>query len=113
MPEWAEFGLGCEDMVDAFRQCPVAPEHHGANVTAYLSVLSKSWSFVEVFGMVMRSSVVHFSRCPTLCSSIARRVCAALTGSYVDDFTVADVFAGGGIGQLCTQKGCRVLRGHA
>ena len=37
-----------------------------------------------VYGM--RSSVVHFSRFPTLCSSIARRV-----WSYVDDFTVVDV----------------------
>ena len=25
MPEWIEMGLGVEDMVDAFRQCPVAP----------------------------------------------------------------------------------------
>ena len=104
MPEWAEFGLGCEDMVGAFRQCPVAPEHLGANVIAYFSVRPKSWRFVEVVGMVygMRSSVVHFSRFPTLCSSIARRVCAALAGSYVDDFTVVDVLAG--TGQLCTQK---------
>ena len=66
MPEWAEFGLGCEDMMDAFRQCPVAPEHQGANVIAYFSARSKSWMFVEVFDMVygMRSSVVHFSRFP-------------------------------------------------
>ena len=42
MPEWAEFGLGCEDMVDAFRQCPVAPENQGANVIAYFSVRSKA-----------------------------------------------------------------------
>ena len=33
-----------------------------------------------------------------------RRVCAALAGSYVDDFTVVDVLAGEGTGQLCTQK---------
>ena len=62
LPEWLEFGLGCEDMVDAFRQCPVHPKHQGANVVGYYSTKARAWRFVEVFGMVygMRSSVVHF-----------------------------------------------------
>ena len=62
LPEWAEFGLGCDDMVDAFRQCPIAPGQQGVNVCAYYSMKKKAWRLVEVFGMVygMRSSVVHF-----------------------------------------------------
>ena len=75
LPEWMEFGLGCEDMVDAFRQCPVHPEHQGANVVGYYSTKARAWRFVEVFGMVygMKSSVVHFSRFPTLGAAAARR----------------------------------------
>ena len=61
---------------ETIRQCFQAPEHQGAIVIAHFSERSKSWMFLEVFGMVqgMRSSVVHFSRFQTLCSSMARRV---------------------------------------
>ena len=43
LPEWASCGLGCEDMTDAFRQCPVAPDHQGANVVGYFSVRHDGW----------------------------------------------------------------------
>ena len=49
LPEWATCGLGCEDMTDAFRQCPIAPDQQGANIVGYYSVRHKAWRFAEVW----------------------------------------------------------------
>ena len=110
LPEWMDFGLGCEDMVDAFRQSPVAPCHQGANVVGFYSWSAQAWRFVEVYGLVygMRSCVVNFSRFPTLGAAAARRIGAALTGPYVDDFTVVDIVGAEGSGQKFTLEvlGC-------
>ena len=101
LPEWLECGVGCDDMTDAFRQSPVAPVHQGTNVVAFYSTGKKAWRFVEVFGLVygMRSSVLHFNRFPVLNTAVARRVGAAMTGSYVDDFNTADLTVANGSAQ--------------
>ena len=51
MPSWAQCGLGCDDMTDAFRQSPVSPEQQGVNVVAFFAP-SESWWFSEVHGLV-------------------------------------------------------------
>ena len=101
LPEWLQCGLGCDDMTDAFRQSPVAPNHQGSNVVGYYSPTKKAWRFSEVFGLVygMRSSVLHFNRFPVLNAAVARRVGAAITGPYVDDFNTVDFMAAGGSAQ--------------
>ena len=114
IPDWVWFGLGCEDMTDAFRQSPVAPCHQRANIVAYYSVTAGAWRFVEVYGMVygMRSSVLHFSRFPTLAVAVARRIGGAGTGNYMDDFTCVDVGAAGRSGQSFTQFAVLALGGQ-
>ena len=101
MPDWIQLGLGCDDMTDAFRQSPVAPEHQGVNVVAFYAPSRGSWVFSEVYGLVygMKSSVLHFNRFPALCAATARRMGGAATGSYVDDFTTIDFLMAGGSGQ--------------
>ena len=104
MPEWADCGVGCDDMTDAFRQSPVAPEHQGVNVVAFFAPSKGTWLFSEVYGLVygMRSSVLHFNRFPTLAAAVARRMGAAATGPYVDDFTTVDLLVAHGSGQEFT-----------
>ncbi len=104
LPEWVQCGVGCDDMTDAFRQSPVAPEHQGLNVVAYYAPSKGSWKFSEVYGLVygMKSSVLHFNRFPTLAAATARRLGAALTGPYVDDFTTVDLLTARGSGQEFT-----------
>ena len=101
LPEWTECGLGCDDMTDAFRQSPVAPEHQGINVVAFFAPSKMTWLFAEVYGLVygMKSSVLHFNRFPALIAATARRVGGAATGSYVDDFTTVDFLMARGSGQ--------------
>ena len=110
MPEWVQVGLGCDDMTDAFRQSPVAPEHQGVNVVAYFAPSKDKWLFSEVYGLVygMRSSVLHFNRFPSLAAATARRVGGAAVGPYVDDFTTVDFLAAGGTGQEFTNMVIRV-----
>ena len=101
MPGWVQLRLGCDDMTDAFRQSPVAPEHQGVNVVAFCAPSRGHWVFSEVYGLVygMKSSVLHFNRFPALCAATARRMGGAATGSYVDDFTTIDFLMAGGSGQ--------------
>jgi hypothetical protein len=114
MPEWVQVGLGCDDMTDAFRQSPVAPEHQGVNVVAYFAPSKDKWLFSEVYGLVygMRSSVLHFNRFPSLAAATARRVGGAAVGPYVDDFTTVDFLAAGGTGQEFTNMVIRVFGGE-
>ena len=66
MLDWIQLGLGCDDMTDAFRQSPVAPDHQGVNVVAIYAPSRGSWVFSEVYGLVygMKSSVLHFQLLP-------------------------------------------------
>ena len=104
MPEWSQCGLGCDDMTDAFRQSPVAPEHQGVNVVAFFAPSKGTWLFAEVFGLVygMKSSVLHFNRFPALVAATARRAGGAATGTYFDDFTTVDFTMARGSGQKFT-----------
>ena len=104
MPEWTVCGVGCDDMTDAFRQSPVAAEHQGVNVVASFAPSKGTWLFSGVHGLVygMRSSVLHFNRFPTLAAAVARRMGAAATGLYVDDFATVDFLAAHGSGQEFT-----------
>ena len=101
MPDWIQLGLGCDDMTDAFRQSPVAPEHQGVNVMAFYTPSRGSRVFSEVYGLVygMKSSALHFNRFPALCAATARRMGGAATGSHVDNFTTIDFLMAGGSGQ--------------
>jgi len=113
MPEWTQCGLGCDDMTDAFRQSPVAPEHQGVNVVAFYAPSAGGWRFSEVHGLVygMKSSVLHFNRFPSLAAALARRMGGAATGPYVDDFTTIDFMAAHGSGQDFANAGIRALGG--
>ena len=114
MPGWAQCGLGCDDMKDAFRQSPVAPEHQGFNVVAFFAPSRGTWLFSEVYGLVygMRSSVLHFNRFPALAAATARRMGGSATGSYVDDFSTMDFLAARGSGQKFANVVIRVMGGE-
>ena len=113
IPEWTECGLGCDDMTDAFRQSPVAPDHQGVNVVAFFAPSKGTWLFSEVFGLVygMKSSVLHFNRFPSLVAATARRTGGSATGSYVDDFTTVDFLMARGSGQRFTNTVLRSMGG--
>ena len=59
MPSWIQCGLGCDDMMDAFRQSPVAPEQQGVNVVVFFAPSQSSRRLSEVHGLFygMKSSV--------------------------------------------------------
>ena len=114
VPSWAQCGLGCDDMTDAFRQSPVSPEQQGVNVVAFFSPSEASWRFSEVHGLVygMKSSVLHFNRFPSLASAVARRMGGSATGPYVDDFTTVDFITACGSGQRFTNTVIQTMGGH-
>ena len=62
-----------------------------------------------VYGM--RSCALNFTRFPVIASACARRVAAALVGSYMDDFQTVDSVAAMGTGQEFMQKSITGLGG--
>ena len=114
IPEWTRCGLGCDDMTDAFRQSPVAPEHQGVNVVAFFAPTRGTWLFSEVYGLVygMKSSVLHFNRFPALAAATARRMGGSATGSYVDDFSTVDFLGASGSGQKFANVVIRAMGGE-
>ena len=109
MPSWAQCGLGCDDMMDAFRQSLVSPEQQGVNVVASLAPSESSWRFSEVHGPVygMKSSVLHFNRLPSLASAVARSMGGSATGPYVDDFNTVDFMAPVGLAYVSPIRSSR------
>ena len=45
LPRWLRFGLGVDDLKDAYRTVPVLPEHRGFNVAAFYDLRDGEWQF--------------------------------------------------------------------
>ena len=68
MPDWFETRLWTDDMLDAFRQLPVFPEHRPLNTAMWFDTRAKASRFATVKEMVFgRTSAVNaFCRFPSL-----------------------------------------------
>ncbi|CAK0807283.1 unnamed protein product, partial [Prorocentrum cordatum] len=92
-PEWFRLDMGTDDLPDAFRGCPVLPDHQRAVVVAIWSPTERDWKFGVMKGCPygLGSVVVAFNRSPTLTTAFQRRVLGLLTGAYFDDVLLMDV----------------------
>ena len=93
LPEWFRLTMGTDDLPDAFRGCPVLPEHQRAVVVAVWTPPVRAWRFGVMKGCPygLGSVVVTFNRYPTLTTAFQRRVLGLLTGAYFDDVLLIDI----------------------
>ena len=60
MPDWFEARLRADDMLDAFRQLPVFPEHRLLNARMCFDTKAKAYRYATLKGMVFgRTSAVN------------------------------------------------------
>ena len=95
LPEWLHLDIGTEDLPDAFRGCPLLPEHQRAVVVAVWHPREQAWRFGVMLGCPygLGSVVVTFNRYPTLVVAAQRRVLGLLSGAYFDDILTTDISA--------------------
>ena len=95
LPDWLHLDKGAEDLPDAFRGCPLLPEHQPAVVVAIWHPRKAAWRFGVMLGCPygLGSVVVTFNRYPTLVVAAQRRILGLLTGAYFDDILTMDIAA--------------------
>ena len=100
LPEWLDASMFIQDMVDAYRQVPVKPDHLAATVIA-VWVPDAGWAFTIMYGCPfgMSSAVLNFNRLPALCIAAARRCMGVMSGAFFDDNIGIDIAAGRGSGE--------------
>ena len=92
MPEgWAPL-LSTNDLVEAYRQCPVSDRDAKASIIALWAADTNEWKFCEMYGLAFgfSASVLAFNRGPTLMVAAARRIAGILSAAYFDDLPVLD-----------------------
>ena len=104
--------LGLEDAENAYRHIPCAQPQY--TVIALWSPKHGEVRYYEVYGhnFGLKSSVVNFSRIPALMVRAAALILAISVTSYVDDYIVVDVRAGGASAQaglVSLHKSLRLL----
>jgi len=89
--EWAPV-LSTNDLVEAYRQCPVAEEDSRASIIAIWVEDQHQWMFCEMYGLAFgfSASVLAFNRGPTLTVAATRRVTGTLVAAYFDDLPALD-----------------------
>jgi len=101
LPEWFEPALGVDDLPDAYRGCPIHPDHQRGCIVAFWHPGLRAWRFAEsramLFGLV--SAVVAFNRLPTLLTASARRLMAVCAGAFFDDICTVGCCSNGGTEQ--------------
>ena len=92
---------GCDDMPNAFRSIPAAPQDLDVNVVAVQHPDSGQWMFQIVWATLfgLSSSVMHFARWSHFLQAIARRIIQLMWSMYVDDGSLVDAEAAGESGQ--------------
>ena len=111
-PEWREqvagavVETGTEDMPDAYRFVPAAPEELRCNIVGVFDPVRKVHLYQEVFGHVFGRSaaVINFHRLQRLLTAVSRRWLQLLLSFYYDDASLQDL-------SLAKGRGQRQLRG--
>lgn len=100
VPAWAEMQIMLQDMADAYRQVPGAPEHAKYMIVA-VYVPGTGWRYIKMFGCPfgMASAVLNFNRLPTLISATLRRCFGVAAAAYFDDNCAVDVASAAGTAQ--------------
>ena len=78
---------GTEDMPDAYRFVPIAPEELAQNVIAFWDTLTDQPMFQDIYGHVFGkpAAVLNFHRLQRLVTAACRRLLALLISFYDDD----------------------------
>ena len=92
---------GGEDLPDAYRHVPVAPEDYCCNIAATTEPVTKLWMFQEMWGLLFghASAVLNFNRWPRFLEAVCRRVSFLMVALYFDDANIVDFQAALGSGQ--------------
>ena len=92
-------------MPDAYRSCPVDPQHLRVNIVAVREPRTGQLRFQEARALLFgfSASVLQLSRWSALIETAARRVLQLLQAMYVDDAHLSDLDCAESAGQsLCT-----------
>lgn len=83
---WLDLRVGTDDLPDAYRGLPVAPEQMQFSYVA-IFVPAAGWRFTPMFGLAygLESAVVNFNRFPQFGVAMARRCCLSFCAAYFDD----------------------------
>ena len=87
LPPWFSLVASVMDLPDAYRACPVHPDHRRFTIVVIFDPSSRSWRFFKYTGLLygLASAVLSFNRLPTLLVAAARRILALACGAYFDD----------------------------
>ena len=86
LPEWCVILICIADLIDAYRQVPIALRDLCLNIVA-LWIENGGWMFLQMIGSLFgfASSVVNFCRLPALCVAMSIRMMTIPTCSFFDD----------------------------
>ncbi|CAK9103822.1 TauD domain-containing protein, partial [Durusdinium trenchii] len=106
LPEWCDFVLGTEDMKNAYRQCPVHPQHRSCSTIAFWDHEVNDIRFVVLDGLPfgLSSSVLNFNRTPALLTAVARRFCGCAVAHFFDDSGIVDLSCSNGLAQAIVRE---------
>ena len=97
---------GGEDMPNAFRTVPCAPEDYMVNVTGIFHPETGEWKFQELWALMFgyASGVVNFNRWAKFLEAVVRRIGGILFTMYYDDGSLRDFESAEGTGQLVVRR---------
>ena len=97
---------GGEDMPNAYRTVPCAPEDLSVNITAIYDPKVCAWRFQEMWSLMFgySSGVVNFNRWAKFLEAMVRRIGSVLWTMYYDDGSIRDLAVGRGSAQLLVKN---------
>ena len=106
-----ELYMGIEDMSDAYRQCPVAPEDEPVCIVAFFHADLHKVVYMRQYGHLygLSSAVLNFNRLPMMLTASIRRITGVLSAALYDNNVVIDVFGAKGSGQQAVRTPFEVV----
>ena len=100
-----------EDLPQAYRKIPLAPDHSWACIVAYYSPEKQAVRFRRYHGLLfgLPLAVTCFNRLSFFLQSMIRRILMALGSFYFDDLSVQDWCSSAPHCQACVQRLCEHL----
>ena len=100
-----------EDLPQAYRKIPLAPDHSWACIVAYYSPEKQAVRFRRYHGLLfgLPLAVTCFNRLSFFLQSMIRRILMALGSFYFDDLSVQDWCSSASHCQACVQRLCEHL----
>ena len=88
----AEFKSAGDDLPDAYRWCPVAPDHLRYNIQALFHPESGELQYQVVHGQIFGfvNSVLNFNKLSRFIQSMLRRWLGTMVALYFDDANIVD-----------------------